>query len=144
MFAVDGLRIEGAKVENDVLFLTDEPSKKLPLAIFSWESATETANNLVSIPLYYDIDRHTLVTTVQLRGSAGTTATNFIQRGAAIIACDANMLKGSDGRKNNSVVDYSSLTYNEMRSLCKKRGLSAGGKKTELLERLNNSDVANK
>ena len=91
------------------------------------------------VPLYYDVDRHTLVTTVRIEGSSGTNSTQFLQRGTAIVACDAAILNGPGGEASETAVDYSVLSYNELRSLCKKKGLSAGGKKVELLERLSNA-----
>ena len=139
MFVVDGLKIEGAKVVGNVLVLTEEPTSKLPLAIFSWEKDSEAASSAVPVPLYYDVDRHTLVTTVRIEGSSGTNSTQFLQRGTAIVACDAAILNGPGGEASETAVDYSVLSYNELRSLCKKKGLSAGGKKVELLERLSNA-----
>eukprot|EP00945_MAST-04E_sp_MAST-4E-sp1_P001635 g1635.t1 len=117
MFVVDGLKIEGAKVVGNVLVLTEEPTSKLPLAIFSWEKDSEAASSAVPVPLYYDVDRHTLVTTVRIEGSSGTNSTQFLQRGTAIVACDAAILNGPGGEASETAVDYSVLSYNELRSL---------------------------
>ena len=151
IFAVSGLSIEGAMVEADggnMLAICEEAKSPLPVAVFSWVLDNDRNEKRIPVPLYYDPTRQHLVTTVYLNGPSETSPVKFLQRGAAIIAEHSVILhingvqpssKGpvdGDVSSVSTEQDYSSFSYNELRSLCKSKGLTAGGKKSDIIKRL--------
>ena len=49
--------------------------------------------------------------------------------------------KGTEDPFPDNITDYESMTYNDLRSLCKERGLDATGTKVELIARLQADDA---
>ena len=49
--------------------------------------------------------------------------------------------KATDDPFPDNITDYESMTFNELRSLCKERGLEATGTKVELIARLQTDDA---
>ena len=131
-----------------MLAICEEAKSPLPVAVFSWVLDNDRNEKRIPVPLYYDPTRQHLVTTVYLNGPSETSPVKFLQRGAAIIAEHSVILhingvqpssKGpvdGDVSRVSTEQDYSSFSYNELRSLCKSKGLTAGGKKSDIIKRL--------
>ena len=54
---------------------------------------------------------------------------------------DPEAAKPTEDPFPDNITDYESMTYNDLRSLCKERGLDATGTKVELIARLQANDA---
>ena len=100
-FCVQGLYLEGAEVEGNILKLSDEGKWNLSITTFSWRekeaSDVDVADNSASIkknelliPFYFDAGRHELIASVPVKYdiSGSVTAQQYLQRGVAMVVGD--------------------------------------------------------
>ncbi len=100
-FCVQGLYLEGAEVEGNILKLSDQGKWNLSITTFSWRekeaSDVDAADNSASIkknelliPFYFDAGRHELIASVPVKYdiSGSVTAQQYLQRGVAMVVGD--------------------------------------------------------
>ena len=100
-FCVQGLYLEGAEVEGNILKLSDQGKWNLSITTFSWRekeaSDVDAADNSASIkknelliPFYFDAERHELIASVPVKYdiSGSVTAQQYLQRGVAMVVGD--------------------------------------------------------
>ena len=100
-FCVQGLYLEGAEVEGNILKLSDQGKWNLSITTFSWRekeaSDVDAADNSASIkknelliPFYFDAGRHELIASVPVKYdiSGSVTGQQYLQRGVAMVVGD--------------------------------------------------------
>ncbi|XP_004348847.1 dynein heavy chain [Capsaspora owczarzaki ATCC 30864] len=98
-FLFSGLKLEGAKCEQNELSLAVSSVTSLPVAKMSWVRATPSAfaeaargQGKVNLPVYLNTTRSNLLLTVFIKAPQGVTEDVFYQRGVAILC---SSLKGA-------------------------------------------------